>query len=212
MDEAQDILKTQFQKLPKNLQDAITSVSLQEKLKKVVKKFMLHIDQAGALENETVLVMLGLESSDDYRENIRRALNIADGRAEMIANNINQEIFLQIRETLKEISQTSENTGENSLDNKKEQLEKEEEKSEKTNHSPITPPVPQAQAGEASQGAPPPNLPTEKPLNVTNDIVKDKLENQVRIPREEIDLNNDNSEQQEKKRPYSSDPYREPVE
>lgn len=199
MDETQNILRMQFQKLPKNLQEVILSAGLQEKLKRIFKKFNLHIDQAGALENETMLVMLGLESAGDYIENIKKALDITEVRAHMITADVNKEIFTQIREMLKKISQLDEKTDElktvenppaggkereihypnlaNSSSNGQD-IDKKEESEEIKRY------IAQQQNTKPT-APPPPNLPTD---------------------------NLEASPPSEKKRPYSSDPYREPVE
>ena len=57
---------------PEDVRTAITSVDLRNKLRSVAEKHRLHVDQAGALENETMLVMLGLEHPRDYIQNLER--------------------------------------------------------------------------------------------------------------------------------------------
>lgn len=104
MDKTQEIIKEQLRKLPQNIRDAISSIDLGDKIRKIADKNMLHIDQAGDLETETVLVMLGLEPTADYKENIRRELNISRDRAQTITADIDKEIFMTIRESLKRIN------------------------------------------------------------------------------------------------------------
>ena len=90
------------------MKEAISSVDLREKIKKIADKNKLHIDQAGNLENETMLVMLGLEPTDDYKENIRRELNITRDRAQAVTADVDKEIFSAIRESLRKITEEDE--------------------------------------------------------------------------------------------------------
>ncbi len=103
MDEAREILKDQFERLPEDVRTAITSVDLRNKLRSVAEKHRLHVDQAGALENETMLVMLGLEHPRDYIQNLEREAQVSASEARGIAEDINKEIFRQVRESLKKI-------------------------------------------------------------------------------------------------------------
>jgi hypothetical protein len=101
MANTEQIIKEQLVKLPEDVRKAISSVDLRDKIKKIAEKHHLHIDQAGDLETETVLVMLGLEPTDDYKRNIKKALQISDTPAHAITFDVNKEIFMPIRESLK---------------------------------------------------------------------------------------------------------------
>ena len=103
MDDLTDILRERAKKIPKEVQEAIVSVDRRRRLANIAKNYQLHIDQAGVLDNETVLVMLGLESPDDFVGNITRELGISPAQAQLIANEVNQDIFLPIRESLKQM-------------------------------------------------------------------------------------------------------------
>lgn len=103
MDNTQQIIKKQLNTLPSDIKKAILSVDLREKLKMIAEKNNFHIDQAGNLENETMFVMLGLESPDNYENNIKREMRISEEQAKLITADINKEIFLPIRESLREM-------------------------------------------------------------------------------------------------------------
>ena len=105
--EQQDIktlLKKHFKRLPEKLQHAITASTAPEKLRAIAEEYKLHLDQGQALENETYLVMLGIEESDDYEKNIKRELRVDSETAEKIASAVGKEIFLPIRDALKELT------------------------------------------------------------------------------------------------------------
>lgn len=103
MDKTKEILKDQFKKLPKDIQDAILAVDLRSKMQFITKKNNLHIDQAEALENEAVFVLLGLEHPSSLVANIAKHAEVAKEKAEAIAEDLNREIFLKVRDSLKKI-------------------------------------------------------------------------------------------------------------
>lgn len=103
MNDTKEILKNQFKKLPKDIQDAILAVDLRSKMQVITKKNNLHIDQAGVLENEAVFVLLGLEHPSGLVANIAKHAEVSEEKAEAIAEDLNREIFLKIRESLKKI-------------------------------------------------------------------------------------------------------------
>ena len=105
--EQQDIktlLRTHFSRLPEKLQSAITESSIPEKLRAISKEHRLHLDQGQSLENETYMVMLGIEESDEYEKNIKKELQIDSETAGKIASAVGKEIFLPIRDALKELT------------------------------------------------------------------------------------------------------------
>ena len=201
MNNIQEIIKEQLPRLPKNVRDAISSIDLGDKIKKIADKNMLHIDQAGNLETETVLVMLGLEPTADYKENIRRELNVSRDRAQTITADIDKEIFMTIRESLKKISQepasevieqTQNIIHHPPLSDESQEIKKQIEK----------------QQAPKKVGAPPPNLPTGAPTEPSRpNSALQNLGGQTE-PKEP----NLEARPPSEKKPAHIDPYREPVE
>lgn len=100
MDE-QTILREQFKKMPQNLQELVLSNDLSEKFFNISKKHNLHHDQAGALETETLLVIMGLDSAADYPKNLKQALvNIPEEKLENIMLDVESLIIAPIRDSL----------------------------------------------------------------------------------------------------------------
>lgn len=100
---AKKILFERFQSLPPALQQAIRSGNLRDKLKGIAEKFKLHIDQAAALENQTVTVMMGLQTPLEYAKSLEDELLVSEDTSYYIAEEVNKEIFLPIREHLKKL-------------------------------------------------------------------------------------------------------------
>lgn len=97
-------LKKQLESLPINVQKAISDVNLPIKLQEIVKNNKLMIDQAGDLEMETRLVLLGLEPLDNYVGNLVKNVGLSSIQASIVAHDVNELIFKNVRDTLKKIS------------------------------------------------------------------------------------------------------------
>ena len=70
-EETQKIVMEQMKNLPSDVREAILSVDYKIKLQEITKRQRLMIDQAGKLEMETTLVVIGLEPLADFVENIQ---------------------------------------------------------------------------------------------------------------------------------------------
>lgn len=97
-----EMIREQFTKLPPKLQEAITSTEVSEKLREISQRYRLHLDQGQVLENETYMVLLGIEDAEKYEENIKKELGVSPEEARKIADDAAKEIFLSVRNLLKE--------------------------------------------------------------------------------------------------------------
>ncbi len=102
--ETQKIIAEQMKVLPKDLVNAIISVDYKTKLQEITKRQRLLIDQAGKLEMETTLVMIGLEPLADYTNNLQRELGVTSVRAREIAMDVSENIFKPIRSSLQKMN------------------------------------------------------------------------------------------------------------
>jgi hypothetical protein len=98
--EFQDYIET----LPPELKQAINSVDYAQKLQEIVKNNKLMIDQAGKLEAETTLVIAGIEPLDKYLKNLVTNVGLSKIQASVVAHDVNELIFKNIRESLKKIN------------------------------------------------------------------------------------------------------------
>ncbi len=106
--ETQKLIDSQLKLLPKNVKEAIVSVDYKTKLQEITQKQKLLIDQAGKLEMETTLVMIGLEPLADYIANIQRELGVTSVKAQEIARDVSESIFKPIRDSLYAMNQDNE--------------------------------------------------------------------------------------------------------
>ena len=88
------MIRDRFSKLPPKLQDAITSTEVAGKLRALSQKYRLHIDQGQILENETYMVLLGIDQAEKYEGNLKKELKISSENAKNIAKDVAKEIFL----------------------------------------------------------------------------------------------------------------------
>lgn len=167
------------------------SVDSAEKIRAIGEKYHLAIDKMGEMADETGLVMLGLTSPREFIPNLAARLNVDKEMARKIAEEINGQVFVRVRESLKKVHAIKEEGGGKEEHPQKaeilNEIEKEDGKEEtpsilKGIAVPLAPSLP-AQAGEVEVPHP----------------FEAKIKNEVfRIPPEE--------------RKYKgSDPYKEPI-
>ena len=106
--ETQKILKEKFLALPDDVKQAILSLNLTAILQSIGKKNALMIDQLGLLETEVMIVLLGLESPDNFSDNIKRQLKISPYQGNVIAKDVNELMLKNIYDSLKKIQQNPE--------------------------------------------------------------------------------------------------------
>lgn len=94
----------ELKKLPQQIQDLVTKSGWEREVRRIVDKHNLRIDQGADLETETLLVMLGLSSTEDFLENIKDQAEIPDTLAREIMDDIARNIFEKLRNTLRELT------------------------------------------------------------------------------------------------------------
>lgn len=95
------MIKERFDALPKMIQEVILSTNYEETLLEIGKKYNLNVEQLGILERETTLVMMGLTPTKDFETELTRELNVDKIKGFQIVKDINEKVFLKIRELLK---------------------------------------------------------------------------------------------------------------
>ncbi len=190
-----DMLREQLAQLPAKLQKAIRSTEVSEKLRTISQKHRLHIDQGQILENETYMVLLGLEPASDYQKNIKRELRVSDEDAANISKEVRESIFLSVRDALKALTDGSGNAEERPRENIEQHIEKEVA-------APTSPPK--------NTSSTPPKV---QPQRMEQSVEGDKFSSIVKHQNKEITLTpTPSSSSLENKKGYTVDPYREPIE
>lgn len=109
------LIQEQFAKLPVDLQRAINSADLHKKITELGNKHHLHIDQMGQLEDEIVLLMLGLSDPKEFTKNLTGVLRIDTEQAKKIEDDVGQEIMSPIRNSWQKFMEQEEPQAKESL-------------------------------------------------------------------------------------------------
>lgn len=112
MDEkTKKLIEERIKLLPQDIQAVVLEGSWLGALEDIRKKHGLRVDQAGELQTETFLVLLGLTKPANYVHEIQSRLNLVGNKAEEIAQDAELSIFRPILARLEEIyTKENENT------------------------------------------------------------------------------------------------------
>ncbi len=98
----QQELEERYQKLPRILQEAIFNVDVANKIFALGRRFNLTIEKIGFVAEEVGYVILGFTKPEKFTEVLADRLGAGREEATKIAQEIDQRIFLPLREALKE--------------------------------------------------------------------------------------------------------------
>ena len=90
-----------FLKLPEELRDAISSVNTADIIFEIGRAHKFNIDKIGILGQETGLVMSGIAPAKEFPGALMKGLGISREETNAIVQELNEKIFLPIREYLK---------------------------------------------------------------------------------------------------------------
>ena len=94
-------LDERFEKLPKEVQEAISESNYQSTLYKIAEKYKLSINQMGALEEATTKVMLSITHPDKYEAELQASINIPKDKITELVADVNEGVLKNIRDILK---------------------------------------------------------------------------------------------------------------
>ena len=92
-----------YDNLPEDLKDSIFSVDTTSVINEIGRKYGLAIDKIGDLANETGMVMLGVTHPNEFIGNLTERLEVDKEKARAIAQEINEQVFKKVRESLRKI-------------------------------------------------------------------------------------------------------------
>lgn len=94
-------MRERYQKLPKELKDAMFAESTADKVFDIGKRYGLMIDKTGLMATEIGMLMLGYTRPNEFTKSLKDKLSISGEEASKIAHDINVEIFTPIRKHLR---------------------------------------------------------------------------------------------------------------
>jgi hypothetical protein len=101
--EISDIISERYKILPEDVQHFLSSDGFVEKVKESSTSVNLSKEQAVTLENETVLVLLGMSSPEEFPSLLERELNITKPVAIQLSVNIDKNVFARFREYVNDV-------------------------------------------------------------------------------------------------------------
>src|SRR3989338_7384021 len=96
-------IEIMYKNLPNDLKTVFFSANKDETIESIGRKHNLMIDKIGDLANETGMVMLGVTHPNEFIGNLADRLEIDKEKARAIAQEINEQIFKKVRESLRKI-------------------------------------------------------------------------------------------------------------
>ena len=92
-----------FKKLPLDLREAMSSIDTSTAVERIAGKHRLLIDKMGILAEEIGNVMFGVSHPKDFIHNLSDKLSVDRETARKIAEDVNQQIFSKVRESLRNL-------------------------------------------------------------------------------------------------------------
>ena len=94
-------LDARFKKLPKEIENIIKESNYQETLYNIAKEHNLTVLQMGSLETTVIDLIVGAIHPEEFENYLEKNLELPLETVRKIANDVNEKIFLKIRELLK---------------------------------------------------------------------------------------------------------------
>lgn len=98
-------LEQRFSSLPDELRASILSSEFDEKIKDISLGHNLHIDAAGALFDEVILVAIGITKPENFKNELIGKLGLTTEELESLVSDVNEKIFKEIRQYMQTASE-----------------------------------------------------------------------------------------------------------
>ena len=92
-----------YDNLPEDIKESIFGLEMNDIVEKIGRENKLNIEQIGDLANETGMVMLGVTHPNEFIVNLADRLEVDKEKARAIAQEINEQIFKKVRDSLRKI-------------------------------------------------------------------------------------------------------------
>lgn len=103
MDYSAEQINKAFEKLPKILTRAIFETNIDEIELDITNKYKIHLDTATILSNYIIFTLIGLMKAEDFGPNVMKDLGLPEEDSQKIIKDVNELIFKEVRENMKNI-------------------------------------------------------------------------------------------------------------
>lgn len=97
----EQIIKDHLATLPEPVKKAIASFDWAKEVFDVGRKHIVHVDDIGEIQTEVMMVVLGLISPREFYDQMVSRIGIEEDLALEIADEINERVFMRIRDFMK---------------------------------------------------------------------------------------------------------------
>jgi hypothetical protein len=94
-------VETLVQGLPQPVRDFLDSPARDELMRGMTAAYQLHFDQAAVLERETLLMLLGAETPEEFSKALDQDADLSPEVISGIMNDLNRKVFLPIQEKMR---------------------------------------------------------------------------------------------------------------
>lgn len=98
--ETDKIIEKHLESLPAYVKDAFAAAKPFEKIRKISAELNLHVDEAEKLEQEVLLIMLGLASPNTFIEETSRTFGLSEENVGKLVDRVSLELFMPIRDAM----------------------------------------------------------------------------------------------------------------
>lgn len=116
----EELIYERFNSLPEIIRLAITESGWENKIRLIVRKYGLRIDQGGTLETKTLLFMLALIDVNEFEDSIKNEIGLDAENATKIITEIDTEVLAPIKEHIISFTEEEDIASEEELEEQKE--------------------------------------------------------------------------------------------
>lgn len=97
MENASQDIRHALSELPEHIQHAVNIFNWEQIIPSIAAKYNIQLDEASIYERETMKVVVGLSSSQNYKKSLMKAMNINAQLAESLVLEANTHIFRELQ-------------------------------------------------------------------------------------------------------------------
>lgn len=95
-------IEERMEEIPAPLAEAIRQSGWENIVFDIGRKYSLHVDDIGNIQNELILVLVGITHPDEFRSILLKELRIPEDKVDLIIDEINVKLNEKIKNTLKQ--------------------------------------------------------------------------------------------------------------
>ncbi len=99
-DEIQSIVKEKWDQLPESVRSALSNFNWKDPLLAIGKKYNLQIDDLNVLQNETMMILLGITPPDELKKQMAEQTQLPEVQIQELSDDVEKEVFRKIREAV----------------------------------------------------------------------------------------------------------------